>query len=334
MAKSKKFFNKRVRSRKRTLINAGIIIACIIGIAGCFYLTTLFSKDETTSTDSTVVVRESINIEINGSISSNEIFFEELSGVNEKDISVDYSNVNFTALGTYTVAITIQGKTEYVSLNIVDVTAPILTLNSYTISEGESYSYSDFVTDCTDNSNESCIVYFRTGSYDSNNNLLNYASYSSVGSYDIVIVAEDSSGNQSFLTTTLYITGDSDEVVQSCSYGNSSYSSAYILAYNVTNNGCALSLDLYQNSSVREPIETIANNEETKIKTEIDSVADLSQNLIIYKSITAILNDTADGFVGYSLYIEVSDDSGNRIVSYYLTESGSRIYIENPYSLS
>lgn len=340
MAKSKKFFNKRVKSRKRTLINITILIVCILGIVFCFYLTNKFSKSSSSSegstTDTNVVLRESINIEINGNVSSDEIFFEELSGVDEKDITVDLSNVDFSKIGTYTVAITISGKTSYVSLNIVDVTSPQLIVNTYVISAGESYSYTDFVTSCLDNSNEECIISFKTGSYDGNDNIINYASYSSVGTYDIVIVATDSSGNQTLSTTTLYVTGDSDDDYESqeCTYGSSSYSSAYILAYNVTNNGCALSLDLYQNTTVREAIETIAENEESKIKTEIDSIADLSQNLVIYKSITAILNDTADGFVGYSLYIEISDNDGNRIVSYYLTESGTRIYIENPYNLS
>lgn len=331
---AKKFFNKRVNSRKKTLISGVVVGICIIGIVLCFYLTQNINKDNDDDVEVIVKLQESVSIDLNSKEPDTEVFFLELSGVSSDDITVDYSNVDFSTLGEYTVTITVLDEKNYVKLIVVDVSSPSLEVASVAIEEGETYSVSDFVIGCTDNSNEECIISFYGGGVDQNGDTIDYSNLTNAGTHDVVIMATDVNGNTIYQTTTLTI-GDEETVTPTeCSYGSGDYSSAYILAYNVANNGCALSIDSYHSDSIREPIDSIAETEVEKIKTEVDSITGLSSNIIINKSITAILNDEAIGFVGYSLFVEVTSSEGDSIVSYYLTESGTRIYIDNPYELS
>lgn len=330
---AKKFFNKRVKSRKKTLINGLIIGICVIGIVLCFWLTQSFGGNDET-VEVIVKLQDSISVDMNNGEPSKDVFFLELSGVEESDISVDYSNVDFSVLGEYTVTVTVLNEKYYIKLNVVDVSIPSLSVQSVTISDDEDYDYTDFVVSCSDNSNEDCVVGFFTGGIDEEGNIIDYSSFKDNGSYDIVIIATDVNGNSTYKTTTLTIGDASSGTSTECTYGSGDYSSGYILAYSVVNNGCAVSLDLYQSSTIREPMDDIADTESEKVKMEIEQISGLSSNIIINRSITAILNETGNGFVGYSLYMEITNNDGDIIVSYYLTESGSRIYIENPYSLS
>ncbi|MFI3261027.1 MAG: hypothetical protein R3Y13_04890 [bacterium] len=286
-------------------------------------------------------IQESINIEINSFTPNIDIFFIELSGIDENDINIDYSTIDFNTLGTYTVVINVLGEESTAEVNVVDVTRPTLELKNLYIEEGDSYSLDDFIVSCTDNSNEDCTISYKTGAVDDNDKVIDYSSYTKSGTYDIVILATDPSGNDNYVTTKLYISGENDSDTQeeevptpsSCKYGSDSYNNEYILTYDVTNNGCALSLDSYQTSSVKAPIENIADSEVTKLKTQIDAIADLTPDIVVNRSIIAILNDEAIGFVGYSLNIEVTNSEGEIIVSYYVLKSGSRLYTSNPYNL-
>lgn len=344
MAK-KKFFNKKVASRKNNLINGCIIIVCIIGIAACFILTRNFSSDESENVEVVAKLHQSVNIEVNSSNINKEIFFLQLSGVSDDEITINFDEVLFDTLGEYSAVVNVLDKTETVTVNIVDVTRPVLNLGSHTIEPGEKYSLNDFVVDCTDNSGYDCSIRFKDDAIDSNNNLIDYTSYTKSGTYDIVIVASDPSGNENYVTTKLTINGDNvdsnndDDSVEddanstTCTYGKNNYSDEYILTYDVSNNGCALSLDLYQNESIRESIEIIANKEVLKIQTEVDAIAGLTPDLMITKNVIAILNTSGNGFVGYSLLLQVKNSDGEIIAEYYLNLDGSRTYVENPYKL-
>ena len=55
--------------------------------------------------------------------------------------------------------------------------------------------------------------------------------------------------------------------------------------------------------------------------------------LTVSRNITAIPNKENKGYVGYSLYIKITDGNNNTIVSYYLKEDSSRVYDSNPYNI-
>lgn len=76
----------------------------------------------------------------------------------------------------------------------IDSEDPILKLKELKVYAGDKFTINDFVDSCTDNSGEECIL-----SYKENK------SYSDVGVYDIVIIAKDSSGNETEETTKLEI---------------------------------------------------------------------------------------------------------------------------------
>lgn len=330
----KKFFNKRINSKKRNIINCVIIGICITGVILCCFITQSFSKNKTTEDVEIIVsLQEKVSIDLGTESPSSDIFFLDLSGVSEEEISIDYSNVDFNTLGEYTVLITVLEETYEVVLNIVDASAPTLILTNVAIEVGQTYNYMDFVSTCTDNTDEPCEIKYYEGSLDQQGNPLDYSTYKEEGTYTIIITATDVNGNITYQTTTLTIGTEPNQSTE-CSYGTSDYNKANILTYSVANNGCAISLDLYQNSTIREPMDSIADTESEKIKVLIDQISGLKTNIVINRSINAIINETGNGFVGYSLYMEVSDSSGSIIVSYYLNESGTRIYIENPYNIS
>lgn len=332
---AKKYFNKRINSKKRRIINITIIIVCIVAIIACLLITRNFSG-ESESNEIIINAQETVNLEIYSEEPDKDIFFYELVGVDDSEISIDFEDVDFDTLGTYFVYVYV-GSDEYtVTLNIVDLTNPELVLNNLSIDEGDSYSYSDFVSSCSDNTGDECEISFYTKNLSQDGESIDYSSFSESGEYEIVILAVDKSGNETTKSTTLIIgeISESTESSKVCTYGNNDYESSYILSVSVSDNGCALSLDLYQNSTVREVADELVISEVEKIKTQIESISGLQTNIIVNSNVNAILNTTGNGFVGYSIYIEVTEESGDVIASYYLDEDGDRIYIENPYSLS
>lgn len=328
-----KYFNKKVKvkSTKSNLINSLIIALCVVGIAVCFFVTKGFNS--TSSSDTNVNIREGISVDINSTTPSTSLFFNSLEGVNEEDIKVDYSEVKFSKLGDYKVTITINDVKYYSKISVVDVTAPVLELKNLIISEGENYTYTDFVDECYDNSRESCIISFFVENVNGTDGVIDYTSFKNAGYYQVKIVAADSSGNEIIKSATLQIgeTEKSDQV--SCTYGDLQYDDAYILTYNAGINGCALDLNLHSSESVRSVFESIVDTEINKIKVDIDGIQGLGNKLTINKNIISIFNETFYGFVGYSLYVEIIDGDENLLVSYYLNSDLTRTYIENPLNL-
>lgn len=76
----------------------------------------------------------------------------------------------------------------------IDSEDPILKLKELKVYAGDKFTINDFVDSCTDNSGEECILSYKEDK-----------SYSDVGVYDIVIIAKDSSGNETEETTKLEI---------------------------------------------------------------------------------------------------------------------------------
>lgn len=76
----------------------------------------------------------------------------------------------------------------------IDREKPILKLKELKVYARDKFTINDFVDSCTDNSGEECILSYKEDK-----------SYSDVGVYDIVIIAKDSSGNETEETTRLEI---------------------------------------------------------------------------------------------------------------------------------
>lgn len=126
----------------------------------------------------------------------------ELTGQNiEAELKVYFNNELVTTdtlnlPGTYTIELTYNNETFETSIIVKDITSPTLSLNKKTIYYGKTYKINDFVKECVDDSGEKCTLNYKNK---------NMANYKKVGTYDIVIVATDTSGNITEQTTKLVI---------------------------------------------------------------------------------------------------------------------------------
>ncbi len=335
---AKKFFNEKVYNPKKRIISIIVIVICVIGIIVCFFVARSFNNK--IPDDAVVIVRETVSIEVGSKLPDTDFYFTELSGVKDENISVDTSDVDIKKVGVYNAIVIIHDEEYEVLFKVVDVTKPELVLNTVTINEGETYDVNDFITSCGDNSGEQCNIAFLE-SIGLDGLPINYGSFTAIGTHEIKISAKDSSNNEAIEVTQLVIgTGNVDTPTpppvepSTCSYGNLEYDQTNILAYIVGVNNCALDLNLYQSNDIRQPVLNIADAETEKIQLELNQIPNLSTDITVNRSINAVLNNTGNGLVGYTLTIEVVGSDGTIIVKYNVDLNGNRVYLENPHNLN
>lgn len=330
-----KFFNQKVKKNNGNFTSM-VVVASIVGILLLIFvavMASVFGKNK--HSDAVITLRDDAAVEINSTTVDKTLFFEEIKNVKENDIDVDYGKVNFNKVGTYDVNITIYKKSYKAKLQVVDTEAPVLKLKDLTISVGDSYSAKDFVDSCKDNGNEECIIEFYDSGVNQNGEKIDYSTYSIEGSYTVQIIAKDSSGNKTNpIGATLNI-GKGSSKPTKCTYGNNEYDSeTYIMAVDVTDNGCALDLNLYQNEEILAPVNALIKDETEKIKKEFSKINLNVKSIYVNSSINTILNTTGTGVVGYSVKITISiynNDVNEVIEDYYLNINGTRNYLINKY---
>lgn len=333
-----KFFNQKVKKgRSKTKSNnnkvllisiIAVVAVIIIGVLIC-----VFFRDS--HDDAIVKIRDIIAIEVNNENVDKNLFFEQLENVKEKDIKITYKNVDFSEIGTYDVVIKIYGKKYNSKIQIVDTEVPELVIKDVKINLGESYKANDFVKSCQDNSNKECIIDFYDLSLDQNGEKIDYRNYTKEGSYEILIVASDASGNKtSPMKATLTIGKTSEVKPITCKYGNAEYDTTNILAVNVTKEGCALDLNLYNDENVLAPVNELIKSENEKIKKELSKINLGVKNIHVNSETATVLNTTGKGVVGYTLKFTVSIEKNNNeevIEEYYININGGREFITNKY---
>ena len=333
-----KFFNQKVKKgRSKTKSNnnkvllisiIAVVAVIIIGVLIC-----VFFRDS--HDDAIVKIRDIIAIEVNNENVDKNLFFEQLENVKEKDIKITYKNVDFSEIGTYDVVIKIYGKKYNSKIQIVDTEVPELVIKDVKINLGESYKANDFVKSCQDNSNKECIIDFYDLSLDQNGEKIDYRNYTKEGSYEILIVASDASGNKTSPTKATLTIGKTSEVKPiTCKYGNAEYDTTNILAVNVTKEGCALDLNLYNDENVLAPVNELIKSENEKIKKELSKINLGVKNIHVNSETATVLNTTGKGVVGYTLKFTVSIEKNNNeevIEEYYININGGREFITNKY---
>lgn len=334
---ARKFFNQKVKKAKKKIntttyiIIGGIVLAVLIVISVFIII-----LNNNRHKDAVIKLRDNLAVEVNTGYPDKTLFFYELENVKEKDIKVNYKNVDLKEVGKYNLTLKIYGKKYKTTLEVVDTESPTLEAKDYAIAAGEEYSPKDFVANCTDNSGKECIIEFYKLSLDQDGKEYDFGSFTKEGTYTIQIVAKDESGNSTVPVSAKLSIGEKQSKPISCKYGNSDYdNSKYNLAINVTDNGCALDLNLYQNDNIVAPVKSLLNAEEEKLKKEFSKIKVDTKTLYLNSNIAPVLNITGKGIVGYTLYIEVSIQNTNGekevIESYYLNQSGNRDYIVNKY---
>lgn len=175
--------------KKKTIIGIFIIviILLIIGII-LFNLKSNSNKDnQVTENKDTIDYKEEIIITLEDELPNiNDYIVKGKLTDFEIKYKIDDEEVSLTELkpGIYTVYI--NGK-KTTTLKIIDNISPELELKELTIKESEEYKVEDFVSKCSDNSKEECILLFKDKEMEK---------LSKEGTYDIIIIAKDSSNNE------------------------------------------------------------------------------------------------------------------------------------------
>lgn len=336
---AKKFFYNRVYNTKRRIINLVIIGVCIIGVIICFIFTSNFQGENHNTPSGTLNIKKEVTIEVN-EIFEKEIFFSKIENVDINDIKIIYpDNYDVSKIGNYDITIRVNNEDYTSKLYIVDTIKPVLVLKEVTINKGDNYTPKSFVENCTDNSNNNCIIDFYSG-IDSDGNPSVYSNYKDEGIYAIKIAASDEAGNQIIEETKLTIKKYNNQVIETpvvCKYGNNEYDKdKYLLTIDVTTNNCAVSLDLYKDPNITKELTNLMATERSRILKDISKL-NLSGTAALNQNATVILNSAGDGIVGYELRITVSvtnDNITKTVADYKLNKSGKRTFIENPYNLS
>ena len=331
-----KFFNQKVKKSKNNFTPM-VVIGSIASILIIIFIGVLISVSLTKNNHSNAVVtiRDDAAVEVNSDAIDKTLFFEEIKNVKENDIKVDYSKVNFKKIGTYEVNITIYKKKYVAKLQVVDTESPVLKVKDASISVGASYKASDFVESCKDNSNVACSIEFYDSGVNQDGQKIDYSAYTSEGTYTVQIIASDESGNKTSPVSATLNIGKGSKTQTTCTYGNNEYDSKNnIMAIDVTDNGCALDLNLYQNEEILKPVNDLIKSETEKIKKEFGKIKLDVKNIYINSSIGTIINTSGKGVVGYTVRITISiynNDVNEVIEDYYINTNGTRNYLTNKY---
>ena len=194
------------KSIRIILIVIGILLLILIPVLLYTKLNNNYQKNHETKEEETLKeelkISDNITLEINSPmLTIDELFSDDIKESYVIKYYLDGEEIevsSYDKVGTYDIVATINDKDYKTSLTIQDTTKPNLKLKEVTIKEGETYKIEDFIDSCTDNSGYSCTYTYQ-----------NPEDYSKEGTYDITIIAKDSSDNASDATTKLIIKKDS-----------------------------------------------------------------------------------------------------------------------------
>lgn len=133
------------------------------------------------------------------------ILEEIKNGKSAEDYEDPYACVKYmpTGIGSYDVTVNYNDTDYTVTLVVDDTKAPVLVGKAHEIFQGESYTISDFVESCVDNSKKPCTYEYYYKDYNSNQD---FSKYTEPGTYEISVIALDGSGRRSVpVDTTLLI---------------------------------------------------------------------------------------------------------------------------------
>ena len=132
-----KFFNQKVKKGKKSKTSSisKTVIFAVIGVIIVIFagvLLTVYAKNN--HKDVSVKLREKIAVEINNKDVNQDLFFEKLENVKEKDIKINYDKVVFDKVGTYDVTIIAKDKSD----NVVEETTKLIVKNKKTTNETQT----------------------------------------------------------------------------------------------------------------------------------------------------------------------------------------------------
>ena len=354
-----KYFKKKVKKKrsKKPFIIAGIIAGIIILIIIIIVIIISIKKGMVPKYE----VKTDIAIELNGKKPSTEDLFVTYKHMKESMVKVDWSELDISTIGTYNIPVTVTIDDEkddrVIIATVADTTPPDLKVKDVTIIEGSTYTLSDFIESCTDNST------ICSSGYDDNS----YENITEVGTHIVKIKSEDSSNNVTIKSAKLIINAKEEpkpvdptpnpipdptpDPTPTCEFGSTEKTSSFIypITYSVieVNNNCPMDvnkhdLNKHPNSVIEQALKSIYDPDLQKLwqETSIYVLKDASLEPV------AVRNKEGIGFVGYSIHIKLYVDETNQIPKedvkkdnkylkedYYLNPDGTRVYVKNAYNL-
>lgn len=339
-----KLIFEKIKYYSKRLIPFILILAIILGLLFLIKSCSNSNKKSKNNSNSNEVEKinpkiiDTIRIKIGEEVPTIDKFVRNYSKVKTDRDQIIYEDANFTnktytQVGEYKVTIIIN-DTEYKARIIVrDEDAPALTLKGVTINEGSTYAITDFVESCTDNSNKACTYEYVDQAY---------GKYTSAGTYEIKIIASDTSGNKTEAkSSTLTIIAKQTPTPkptpkptpQTCSYGKDTVRSGEVVSYYVSSNGCAVNKEYAKTSKYIDTPKNMAFNDKKKLEDQMRA-KNYQGSVKFDLSVTPVLNTTENGLVGYKVVIVGTETSNNSvIVKYAIRSNGTRAYEVNALNL-
>ena len=184
--KKDKISEEEKKSQNITSLIA-LVALCILGAFAYYY------KNHKTENDFTTLA---VTVELGDKlpIRTNQYVKPGIGNtVNEMKYHLNTSEVKIDEVGEYEFTVTFNGITKTGTINIVDTTAPQLTVKDLTFTEGTDYAAETFVDNCKDLSG--CSFSFE----DPNTT----TKYNTAGVYEVYIVATDPYGNKEMIKAKL-----------------------------------------------------------------------------------------------------------------------------------
>lgn len=195
------------KGMNKTLFIVLIIVAIAAVAFGVYFFLSVSNK--------TTVSVKTVTVGVGDPLSDNINDYATISG-DASSCSLNTRNVNTQEIGAYTFTITCDGEQYEGTVNVSDVTAPEVTLNTLYKEVNSTVTIDEFVESCTDPSE--CTTTFTNES-----TLTNYLSTAG-GPYSISITVTDNAGNESIYTTDLYVTPYAIRLFKNCESSSSEVS--------------------------------------------------------------------------------------------------------------
>ena len=283
----------------------------------------IIKEDKTTCVKDNFVIKESLSLEVGQPVPTEikDYILEKNDNCWPDDkITIDVNKVDNENAGEYDVTITAPGLDDMkVKVNVIDNHSPKLTTKSLRLTTDSSkdnngiiYTAQDFVDKCEVKEGLKCVVKFVDSDVDSEGNYTDYSKYKDPGEYTVKIVASVLDDGETYTTTASakLTIKDGDALPEDCEFGTKKYDrTKYYLAYDVTENGCAIDPQSYTSLSYRRHVDDIANTEAQRIKLQVEkAITNNGKTLYLNICKNPVLNDTDTGLVGYSIRLVVSRD--------------------------
>ncbi len=178
---------KKINKRRlmKVLIGVVILLICIVGGMALY-----------TKLAISITFVSSPTAEINSELDP-FVYIDKLNNCEKEDVIIDASDVNMAELGTYSIIYTIKDKEYTLNIDVIDTKAPTLTLKDVNIDYGDEVTVDDFIDIVADDTE--VIKYFKE-EYD----------FTKEGDQEIVVIAEDTSGNKTEQTANLNVFKDTE----------------------------------------------------------------------------------------------------------------------------